>query len=181
MTDLPATVFLVELIKRTVAVIHGIHAELFAVVFYRAHGFAFAAMAGGQIQRNAIYPSIERAVAFKRIQLEKGLRKGLLYDIAGVLDVAGHVHDGIVEPVLIFEDQLSKGCRMACQCFGDQLGVVAHVRLAILDATAYPGVPRDWTGGAGYSRTPLPLRERAGVRAIFLSIIKPSLFGNEFT
>jgi len=54
-----------------------------------------------------------------------------LNDIACVLDVAGQVREGVEKPVLILFDQLSKGRGLACQGFGDQIGVIAHVRLII--------------------------------------------------
>ncbi len=51
----------------------------------------------------------------ERLQLDKRLDEGLLDDVAGVLGVADHVEDRVEQPVLILQDQLPKGFRMAAE------------------------------------------------------------------
>ena len=62
----------------------------------------------------------------ERVQLEERLDEGLLDDVAGVLGMADHVEDRVEQPILILQDQLPEGLRMAAKGLFDQLGVVAH-------------------------------------------------------
>jgi hypothetical protein len=103
-------------------------------------------MGHGCVKRNAIQPSIKRTMLLERLQLEECLDQRLLDDVAGILGMADHVHERVVQPILILQDQLSKGVRLPLQGLVDQLGVVTHSRLTLSDAPRGGGSSR-----AGYA------------------------------
>ena len=60
----------------------------------------------GLVNRNAIDPSVETAIAFERFQNAISLDEGLLHEVVGVFVVGGHVIDRRVNTPLVTPDQL---------------------------------------------------------------------------
>ena len=86
-------------------------------------------MGDGHVEGDPVEPGVKRAAAPERLQLKERLDEGLLDDVAGILGMADHVENRIEQPVLILQDQLPEGLRVALEGLVDQLGVVAHSRL----------------------------------------------------
>ncbi len=80
----------------------------------------------GPIQRNSVEPGVKGRISSKRIEFYKRLHKCFLGQIAGILRRADDVDQRVVEPVLIFGDQLSKRGRIACEGKLNELPVVLH-------------------------------------------------------
>ena len=138
---LAAALLAVQGLGRIVFAVHGFDMTGLPEMVHRHGRPASPPVGNGHVEGDAVQPGVKRAVAPERVQLEERLDQRLLDDVAGVLGMADHVEDRIVQPVLILQDQLSEGLRLPLEGQVDQLGVVAHSRLTISDAPRGVEVP----------------------------------------
>jgi len=131
MPNLSAALVALQSIVRRIPVVHWFQAARFPDMLDGNRLALPSAVAGGHIESDSVQPSVKRGGALERLQLHERLHKGVLDNVPGVFRVAGHMDDGVVEPILIFVYQLAERRRVARQCLVDQLGVVVHSRLTI--------------------------------------------------
>jgi hypothetical protein len=80
----------------------------FAGLLDRSDGFVSAAAADGNIEGDAVQPGIKSAISLELLQVDKGLHERFLHDVLGLFGRADNMHHGIVEPILVFCDQIAK-------------------------------------------------------------------------